>query len=98
MEPSGSPRTSVEDRGVPDDSVDDSNSANAVNADLESDLRVVDGNSLACPSPVPNHSDGGVRAVDCDVSYGKLLIPYVEANVSTIDDEVTHKTTTEDMI
>jgi len=98
LEPSGSPRTSVEDRGAPNDSVDDSDSANAVNPDLESDLCVVDGDSLTCPPPVPNHSDSGVRTIDRDVSDGKLLIPYVEADVSTVNDEVAHKTTTEDEI
>ena len=88
-------RSSVEDGGVPDDSVDDGNSANAVNADLESNSRVVDSDSLAGPPPVPNHSDSGVRTVDCDVSNGELLIPYVETDVSTVDDKVAHKPTTE---
>jgi len=92
----GDPRTSVEDGGVPDDSVDDSDSADTVNANLEPNLRVVDGNPLAGPPPVPNHSDSGVRAVDCDVSDGKLLIPDVETDISTVDNEVAHKTTTED--
>jgi len=98
LEPSGGPGTSVEDGGVPDYSVDDSDSPNAVYADLEPNLRVVDGDSLACPPPVPNHSDTSVRTVDCDVSDGKLLIPYIKADVSTVDDEVAHKTTTGNVI
>ena len=98
LEPSSGPRTPVEDGGVPDYTIDDSDSANAVDADLESDLRVIDSDSLTCPPPVPNHSDSGVRTVDCDVSDRKLLIPYVEADVSAVDDEVAHKTTTEDVI
>ena len=95
LEPSGGIRASVEDGGVPHDGVDDSDSSNAENTDFESNLRVVDGDSLEVPSPVPNHSDSGIRTVDGNVPDGELLVPDVEADISTIDDEVTHKTTTE---
>lgn len=98
LESGGSPRTPVEDRGIPDYGVDDGDPTDAVNANLESDLCVVYSNSLAVPSPVPSHSDGGVRAIYRDVSDGKLLVADIEADVPSIDNEVAHKTTTGDPI
>jgi len=98
LEPSGGIGISVKDGGIPHDSVDDGDCTNGVNIDLESNLRLVDGDSLEIPPPVPHHSDSGVRTVYGDVSDGKLLVSDVECNVSTVNDEVTHKTTTGDPI
>ena len=91
--------TPVEDGGISHDSVDDCDSTDEVNTnDLKADLCVVDGDSLDIPSPVPGHFDGSVRSIDSDVPDGKLLVSYVETNVSTVDNEVTHKATAEDHI
>lgn len=96
FEPSSGFGTSVEDGGIRHDSIDDCNSTDTVNIDLESNLRVVDSDPLEIPAPIPKHFDSGVRVVDGDVSDGKLLISNVETSVSAVDDEVAHKTATED--
>ena len=96
FEPGGGFGTSVEDGSIRHDSIDDCNSADTVNIDLESNLCVVDGDPLEIPSPIPEHFNSGVRVVDGDVPDGKLLISNVETSVSAVDDEVAHKTTAED--
>jgi len=98
LEPSGGIGTPVKDGGIPHDSIDDGDRTNAEGIDLEANLRLVDGDPLEIPLPVPHHLDTGVRTVDGDVSDGELLVSDVESDVSTVNDEVTHKTTTEDPI
>ena len=88
----------VEDGGIAHDSIDDCDSTSAVDSNIESDLRVVDGDSLEIPSPVPCHLDSNVGPVDGDIADGKLLISNIDADVSTVDDEITHKTTTENPV
>jgi hypothetical protein len=58
----------------------------------------VDGDSLEIPPPVPSHLDSGVRAVDGNISDGELLVSNVETDVSTVNNEIAHKTTAEDPI
>ena len=98
LEPGGGVGASVEDGGISHNSVDNSNSADAVSSDIEPNLRTVDSDSLEIPSPVPSHLDGGVRAVDGNISDGKLLVSNVETDVSTINNEIAHKATAEDPI
>jgi hypothetical protein len=95
LELSGGVGTSVEDGGVLTTASMIAIPPTLSTADLEPNLRVVDSDSLEIPSPVPNHSDSGVRTVDGDVSDGELLISDIETDVSAVDNEVTHKTTTE---
>ena len=96
LKPNGGVRTSVEDGGVPHDSVDYCDPTDAFNSDIEPNLRMVDIDSLEIPPPVPKHLDGGVCAVDGEVSDGELLISDFETDVPAVDDEVAHKTTAED--
>jgi hypothetical protein len=72
LELGGGPGTSIENGGIPHDGVDDSDSADATDAGIGSNLRVVDCDSLDIPSPVPSCPDGSVQAVDGDVLDGKL--------------------------
>ena len=93
LELGSGPGTSIENRGIPRDSVDESDSANTTNTDISSNLRVVDYDSLDISSPVPSFPDGSVRTVDGDVLDGKVLIFDVGTDVSAVDKEVTHKIT-----
>lgn len=95
LEASGDIGTSVEDGGIPHDSVNYRDPTNAFDGDVEPNLHVIDGDPLEIPSPVPKHIDGSVRTIDGEVSDGELLISDVEADVPTVDNEVSHKTTTE---
>lgn len=95
LEAYGCSGTPIEDGGICDDGVDYRDPTNAIDSNVEPDLHVVDVNSLEIPSPVPKHVDGGVRAIDGDVSDGKLLVSDIEADISAVDNEVSHKTTTE---
>jgi len=55
---------------------------------------VVDGDSLEGPAPVPVHEDGGLRVVEGQISRGKLLAADPHTELSTVEDEVAHETTT----
>ena len=82
LELGGRNGTSVENGGVRHNRVDDGIPTSTLtakiqlgsNEDIKSDLRVVDGDPLEIPSPIPGHFHTGDGAVDCDVSNSELLV------------------------
>jgi hypothetical protein len=62
----------------------------ATRGDVDSDLAVVDIDVLVCPTPVPVVADSGDSVVECQVATCELLIAKCGANVSTVEDKVTH--------
>jgi hypothetical protein len=60
---------------------------------FETELAIVDVDSLECPSPIPSGVDTDLCVIDGNVAHGELLIANPDTELATIENEVTHEAT-----
>ena len=77
------------DRSVDKGGINENNRTDSLGRSVghvDTDITVVDVQTLEGPDPVPVHEDGGVAAVECHVAAGELLVTEEGSVVSTVED------------
>lgn len=83
------------DSSVGDDTVLDNNRANvaAIVGHVNTNISAINVQATEVPEPIPVHEDGGLAAVELEVTGSELLAAQEGTNSTTVEGEVGHETT-----